>query len=58
MADKETVDFSQETCVKIASAVQDILECVCSRVDVNKNVKVYACKNVIRIDLKVVKEEQ
>lgn len=52
-----TVDFSQETCVKIASAVQDILEGVCARVDVNKNVKVYACKNVIRIDLKVIEDK-
>lgn len=52
MSDKK-VDFSEETCIKIASAVQDILEGVCARVDVNKNVKVYECKNVIRIDLKV-----
>jgi hypothetical protein len=52
----QKVDFSQETCVKIASAVQDILEGVCARVDVNKNVKVYECKNVIRIDLKVTEE--
>lgn len=52
----QKVDFSQETCVKIASAVQDILEGVCARVDVNKNVKVYQCKNIIRIDLKVVED--
>ena len=57
MAKNKTVYFSPETCVKIASAIQDILECVCSRVDINKNVKVYECKNVIRIDLKVTEEE-
>ena len=49
----ETVDFSQETCVKIASAVQDILHGFCSKVIVNDNVKVYQCKNIIRIDLKI-----
>lgn len=55
MGDK-TVDFGPETRRKIASAIQDILECVCSRVDVNKNVKVYECKNVIRIDLKITED--
>ena len=55
--DNKKVDFSQETCVKIASAVQDILEGVCARVDVNKDVKVYACKNIIRIDLKVTEDK-
>jgi hypothetical protein len=53
MAMNETVDFSQETCVKIASAVQDILHGFCSKVIVNDNVKVYQCKNIIRIDLKI-----
>jgi hypothetical protein len=51
------VDFSQETCEKIASAVQDIFEGVCTRVEINKNVKVYECTNIIRIDLKIVDVE-
>lgn len=38
----------------IKRAVGLILEGVCSRVDVSDGVKVYACKNIIRIDLKVV----
>lgn len=58
MSQIKGVDFSQETCAKIASAVQDIFEGVCSRVDINKNVKVYECKNVIRIDLKIVNVEE
>jgi len=49
----QKVDFSQETCIKIASAVQDILEGVCAKVIINDNVKVYQCKNIIRIDLKI-----
>ena len=57
METNKCVDFSPETRKKIASAVQDILEGICSRVDVNKNVKVYECKNVIRIDLKVTEED-
>lgn len=37
----------------IKRAVGLILEGVCSRIDVSDGVKVYECKNVIRIDLKV-----
>ena len=37
----------------VKRAVGLILEGVCSRVDVSDGVKVYECKNVIRIDLKV-----
>lgn len=37
----------------IKRAVGLILEGVCSRVDVSDGVKVYECKNIIRIDLKV-----
>ena len=51
------VDFKPATRKKIEEAVGNILEGVCSRVDVNKNVKVYECKNVIRIDLKITEEE-
>ena len=36
----------------IKKAVGLILEGVCSRVDVSASVKVYACKNIIRIDIK------
>ena len=50
------VDFDQETCVKIASAVQDILEGICSKVIISNDVKVYACKNIIRIDLKITED--
>lgn len=57
MYDTKHVDFGPETRRKIANAVQDVLDGVCSRVDVNKNVKVYECKNVVRIDLKVVEAE-
>ena len=51
------VDFSKETRKKIDEALGNILEGTCSRVDINKNVKVYECKNVIRIDLKITEEE-
>ena len=37
----------------IKRAVGMILEGVCSRIDVSAGVKVYECKNIIRIDLKV-----
>lgn len=53
---KKKVDFDHWTTLKIAEAVESILAGTCSRVDVNKNVKVYECKNVIRIDLKVTEE--
>lgn len=53
MDEYKCVDFSKETRKKIEEAVGVILEGVCSRVDINKNVKVYECKNVIRIDLKI-----
>lgn len=42
---------------KILEAVKVILLGTCSRVDVNKNIKVYECKNIIRIDLKILEEE-
>lgn len=37
---------------KIQEAVYVIQRGVCKRVDVNEDVKVYAVKNVIRIDIK------
>lgn len=57
MYDSKHVDFSPDTRKKIANAVNDILNGVCSKVHINKNATVYECKNVIRIDLKIVEEE-
>ena len=37
---------------KILGAVETIQEGVCKRVDIDNKVKVYECKNVIRIDIK------
>ena len=53
----KTVDFGPETRKKIAYAIDSIVNGEVARADVNKNVKVYECKNVIRIDLKIVEEE-
>jgi len=38
---------------KINKAIETILSGVCKRVDINHDVKVYAVKDVIRIDIKV-----
>lgn len=57
MPEYKCVDFSKETRKKIEEAIGNILEGTCSRVDISKNVKVYECKNVIRIDLKITEEE-
>ena len=38
---------------QLNQAVETVLSGVCKRVDVDENVKVYACKNIIRIDIKV-----
>jgi hypothetical protein len=53
MSEERCADFRPETCEKIKDALCAILEGTCSRVDISKNVKVYECKNVIRIDLKI-----
>lgn len=37
---------------KTVRAIETIRDGVCKRVDIDENVKVYACKNVIRIDIK------
>lgn len=39
---------------KIQEAIQVIKRGICKRVDVNENVKVYAVKDIIRIDIKEV----
>ena len=38
---------------QLNQAVETVLSGVCKRVDVDDKVKVYACKNIIRIDIKV-----
>lgn len=37
---------------KVVRAVDTIQDGVCKRVDVNDSIKVYECKNIIRIDIK------
>lgn len=41
---------------KIERAIQTIKDGVCKRVDVTSDIKVYECKNIIRIDIKYVHE--
>lgn len=41
-----------ERVARILEAIQAIQKGVCARVDVDKDTKVYRCKNVIRIDIK------
>ena len=48
-----TCDFSPRTRDKIVEALCSILEGNCKRVEINQDVKVYECKNVVRIDLKI-----
>lgn len=47
-------DFAPSSMMK---AIAAILEGTCKRVDVTPDIKVYECKNVIRIDLKIREEE-
>ena len=37
---------------KVVRAIETIQDGVCKRVDVNDSIKVYECKNIIRIDIK------
>jgi hypothetical protein len=41
-----------QTMDKIIKAMETIQAGVCKRVDVNDDIKVYACKNIIRVDIK------
>lgn len=41
-----------ETFVKIKAAIAAIQNGVCKRVEVDDQIKVYECKNIIRIDIK------
>lgn len=42
----------KENADKIAQAIEAIRSGVCKRIDVNSNIKVYECKNIIRIDIR------
>jgi hypothetical protein len=57
MPENKKVDFSAWTQLKIAEAIESILRGTCSRVDVNKDVKVYRCQSVVRVDLKVTEDK-
>lgn len=46
------MELDRLTVQKVLKAVQTIQDGVCKRVDVNDDIKVYACKNIIRIDIK------
>lgn len=37
---------------RVVRAIETIQDGVCKRVDVNDDIKVYECKNIIRIDIK------
>lgn len=41
-----------ENALRISEAIKTIQNGLCKRVDVTKDIKVYECKNVIRIDIK------
>ena len=53
MNPNRTCDFSPRTRDKIEEALCSILRGDCKRVEINPDVKVYECKNVARIDLKI-----
>ena len=48
------VMFDESTKAKIAEAVDLVLSGSCARVEINNVVKVYECKGIVRIDLKVI----
>ena len=43
---------NMEDIVKIQEAIGVIQKGLCKRVDVSDRIKVYACKNIIRVDIK------
>ena len=43
---------NMDTVSKVLEAISVIEKGVCKRVDVNADIKVYACKDIIRIDIK------
>lgn len=54
---KRQVPGLGELLPKVEEAIQFILKGVCKRIDVTPNIKVYECKDVIRVDFKVKEEE-
>ena len=53
MLEEKYRHLTPETIDKIDKAIHSILSGNCSRVDVSDQIKVYMCKNVIRVDLKI-----
>ena len=49
----ETISTEPKTYTDIIRAVETVLRGEARRVDVAPDIKVYECKNVIRIDLKI-----
>ena len=43
---------NMETVAKVQEAIAVIQKGVCKRVDVSDRIKVYECRNIIRIDIK------
>lgn len=41
---------------KLPGAIQRIVEGSCKRVDVSEDIKVYECKDIVRIDIKMHKD--
>ena len=41
---------------KLVGAIQRIVEGSCKRVDVSEDIKVYECKDIVRIDIKMRKD--
>lgn len=41
---------------KLSGAIQRIVEGSCKRVDVSEDIKVYECKDIVRIDIKMRKD--
>lgn len=52
----ETISAEPKSCTGIIRAVETVLRGEARRVDVAPDIKVYECKNVIRIDLKMAGE--
>jgi len=47
------INFNAE---KISSAIEMLLRGAASKVDVDRQTKVYLCKNIVRIDIKIPSE--
>ena len=47
--------LTKEQTAKLESAIQMIETGVCAKVEVDKNIKVYAVKDIVRIDLNIKK---